>query len=102
MTIQNIQHKHICISPYKETKVSTLTLSKWGNCLAIRVPKSVVEKNNWQAGDQLDYEFNLGQLTLKKVRKLKKYNLAEVLEGIENMPIEDIADWGSPQGREVW
>jgi antitoxin MazE len=82
--------------------MSTLTLSKWGNCLAIRVPKSVLEQNNWQAGDQLDYEFNLGKLTLQKVRKVKKYDLAELLEGMESMPKEDIVDWGAPQGREVW
>ena len=28
--------------------------------------------------------------------------LEVILEGMEDTPPEEIADWGEPQGREVW
>ena len=81
--------------------MSSMTLSKWGNCLALRIPKQILDNTKWRAGDQLEYDFQDGRLTLKKVRAVKKYDIDELLEGAENMPREDIIDWGDPQGREI-
>ena len=80
----------------------SVTVSSWGKCLAIRIPKQVIDGMKMKAGDQVEYSLNEGNLTFKKVRKVKKYNLAELLDGAENMPREDVVDWGEPVGREVW
>lgn len=37
-----------------------------------------------------------------KKRKIKKYDLDEILQGMENYSPNDIIDWGEPVGREVW
>ena len=79
-----------------------MVLSKWGNSLAFRIPKLVLEANKWQPGDLFDYEVHEGRLTIQKIRKVRKYDAAKLLEGIENMPREEIVDWGVPQGREIW
>ena len=80
----------------------SITLSKWGNSLAFRIPKNILEENKWQSGDLFDCEVSDGRLTIRKARRVKKYDAAKLLEGIENTPREEMADWGEPRGREVW
>ena len=62
--------------------MQTITLSLWGKSLALRIPKKVVE--------------------VRKIRAIKRYNLEEILAGVESMPKEDIIDWGRPYGREIF
>jgi antitoxin MazE len=82
--------------------MTTITLSQWGNCLALRVPKQVAEANRWKAGDQLEVTQQDDGFAVRKVRKVKKYDLEEILQGMESFPKEDVVDWGEPVGREVW
>ena len=82
--------------------MTSMTLSRWGNCLALRIPKRILEENHWQAGDQFECRFDAGEMRLKKIRQVKKYDIEEILEGAENMPREDIIGWGAPVGRETW
>ncbi len=79
-----------------------VTLSAWGASVAMRIPKQIIEKNNWQIGDKFALTQQDNGFTVKKVRTVKHYDLAEILDGIEHMPKEDIVDWGEPKGREVW
>lgn len=82
--------------------MTTITLSQWGNCLALRVPKQVVVANRWKAGDQLEVTQHDDGFAVRKLRKVKKYDLEEILQGMESFPKEDVVDWGEPVGREVW
>lgn len=82
--------------------MTTITLSQWGNCLALRVPKHLVEANRWKAGDQLEVMQNDEGFSVRKVRKIKKYDLADILQGMDSFSREDFVDWGEPVGREVW
>lgn len=82
--------------------MTTITLSQWGNCLALRVPKQLAEQNRWKAGDQLEVTQQEDGFAVRKVRKVKKYDLEELLEGMERYPREDVVDFGEPVGREVW
>lgn len=38
----------------------------------------------------------------RKNRGVKKYDLDEILQGMEDYPKEDVIDRGEPVGREVW
>ena len=82
--------------------MTTITLSQWGNCLALRVPKQIVEANRWKAGDQLEVMQNDNGFSVRKARKIKKYDVADILQGMDSFPREDLVDWGKPSGREVW
>lgn len=39
--------------------------------------------------------------TKSETKQVQKYDATKILEGIENMPREEIVDWGIPKGREV-
>ena len=80
----------------------TVTVAKWGNSIGIRLPKEVAISGQISIGDNLHIEATEDVITLKKVKTIKKYDLADLLSGMEDYPKEDIVDWGSPVGREVW
>lgn len=76
-------------------------LSKWGNSLAVRIPKTAADKASLREGDRLELEVaEDGSVTLRPVRGQLK--LADLLSGITpaNRPAE--VDWGGPVGGEAW
>ena len=80
----------------------TLTLSQWGNSLALRVPKAVAEAHNWKAGDLFSFTDTEHGFLIRKICRIKKYDLADILKGVSDMPKEDIVGWGPPTGKENW
>jgi antitoxin MazE len=74
-------------------------LSRWGNSLAVRVPKEAVEEAGLQEGDRLDVVVDRGRLVL--VPRLAKPSLDDLIDGIttENLPA---AEFGNIVGGEVW
>ena len=74
-------------------------LSKWGNSLALRVPKEVTR--HFKEGDHFDVISDADGLHFRKSRKIRKYTISDVLETVS--PAENgEMDWGSPRGREIW
>jgi antitoxin MazE len=76
-------------------------LSKWGNSLAVRIPKPVARAAQFYDGDTLDlYVEGLGAVRIcKSTRKpILKQLVARITE--ENRHGE--TDWGEAVGREVW
>ncbi|WP_448339874.1 AbrB/MazE/SpoVT family DNA-binding domain-containing protein [Desulfovibrio piger] len=82
--------------------MQTITLSLWGKSLALRIPKKVVDKYGMQAGDKINLIEKKDYFEVRKIRAIKRYNLEEILAGVETMPKEDIIDWGRPYGREIF
>ena len=82
--------------------MSQITLSKWGESLAIRIPKKIVEANKWQAGDSFEITPQSSGVLLKKVCKIKKYDIEQLLSGMNEFKAEDVVDWGKPHGQEIW
>ena len=75
-------------------------ISKWGNSLAFRVPRTMLAELGLAEGDNLEILVENGRLIIKPV--LKEYGLEELVQGItaENQHTE--TDWGPPQGAESW
>ena len=46
-----------------------MTVTKWGNSLGVRIPKSVVDSLNLKINDELEISADLNSLTLKKVKQ---------------------------------
>lgn len=82
--------------------MSQITLSRWGESLALRIPKKITEDKKWQAGDVFEVTAQESGILFKKVRRHKKYDIEELLSGIDEFKAEDLAEWGEPRGREVW
>lgn len=79
----------------------TTTLSKWGDSLAIRIPKKMLNANNWKAGDSFIIEQQESGLLIRKTHKAKKYDIEELLSGLDEFKAEDVVDWGKPVGNEI-
>jgi antitoxin MazE len=78
---------------------------KWGNSLAVRIPKTPADSLKVGAGRQADITVENGALVLRPIERPKRkptYTLGELLTGMtkENVPQE--VDWGKPLGNEAW
>ena len=74
-------------------------LSKWGNSLALRVPKDA--SGQFKEGDHFDVFSDESGLHFRKTRKIKKYDIKEVLESLPVEPDGEM-DWGNASDKEIW
>jgi antitoxin MazE len=74
---------------------------RWGNSLAVRIPKTFADEMGLAANDKLEISVQDGQIILKPL-KAKTYSLAELLAGITPENRHNEWDTGSPVGYEVW
>ncbi len=80
---------------------TTATISRWGNSLAVRIPKSILERSRVKEGDSLELDVSEDEgLVLRPV--CRPCSLEELVAGIttENCPAE--TDWSPARGKEAW
>lgn len=75
-------------------------ISKWGNSLAMRLPRALAEEAGLSDGSDVEITLQDGRIVIAPIGP--EYQLDELVEGItsENRPTE--TDWGRPAGDEVW
>ena len=83
-----------------------VTIKKWGNSLAARLPKAIVESSQLSLNQTVDIEVVKGRVVLSPIRKTKGYSLDELLAQCEpeTMVLDDEdRKWlnDAPKGREV-
>ncbi|MFO1172080.1 MAG: AbrB/MazE/SpoVT family DNA-binding domain-containing protein [Hyphomicrobiaceae bacterium] len=79
------------------------TISRWGNSLAVRLPKHIADQVRLVEGSTVQLEIDDG--TLKIIPARKKFKLSELLAGEPERTSEQECaevDWGKPEGDEVW
>lgn len=76
-------------------------VQKWGNSLALRIPKPFAKEIEVDAGTVLDLSVRDRKLVASPVDK-SRYTLRQLLEGVTKDNIHEEADWGGPVGREAW
>ncbi len=84
-----------------------LTIKKWGNSLATRIPKAVVESIDLQLDQQVHIEAVNGKIVITPLQKKKDYKLADLLNQCkpESMRLDDEdRAWlnAEPAGKEAW
>lgn len=77
------------------------TAQKWGNSLAIRVPKSVAVQVGLKAQDDLDIEVRDGNVLLKPHLR-RVYRLEDLVKRISPKNVHGEIDTSTPVGREIW
>jgi len=78
-------------------------IQKWGNSLALRIPKAAAEDAGLVEGSEVDLRAVKGGLVVRPLRiKKKTYTLASLLKGVRKDNLHKEVDWGPPMGREVW
>lgn len=77
-----------------------LAIAKWGNSLAIRLPRHVLDEAKLAEGTPVDLSVRDGQVVVTPVRK--KFKLDEILAQMGDNQAHPEHDWGKPKGDEVW
>ncbi|UCF95952.1 MAG: AbrB/MazE/SpoVT family DNA-binding domain-containing protein [Spirochaetaceae bacterium] len=78
-----------------------LKVRKWGNSLALRIPKALAIEANVASGSTVEMSLSNGELKIKPVED-QEYSLDELLSGITAENIHDEVSTGIPQGKESW
>ena len=79
---------------------TTTQVSKWGNSLGLRLPKSVALEAHVDDGDMVDVSVKNGAIVIRPSRPA--YSLEELCSRITPRNRHDESDWGAPLGREAW
>ena len=76
-------------------------VQKWGNSLAVRIPRSVAQDTNLSSGAAVTMAVQDGEFVIASARH-PRFRLDELLKGVttRNRHAETVA--GSPVGREAW
>lgn len=78
----------------------TTQVSKWGNSLGVRLPKSVARAAGVDAGDTVEVSVDDGAIVVKP--SVRRYSLDELVRRVNKRNRPGETDWGKRQGREVW
>jgi antitoxin MazE len=77
------------------------TIQRWGNSLAVRIPKTLAQETAFDEGDEVDVRADEDRIVLERPQP-KSYRLRDLLAGVTKANRHDEADFGKPVGREVW
>jgi antitoxin MazE len=76
-------------------------IAKWGNSLAVRIPRVIVREARLAEGDRLSIDLaGDGSVVLRPGHR--KYSLDELVAGIKPGNRHRETDWGTRQGKERW
>ena len=81
---------------YMITKVQ-----KWGNSLAVRIPRSVAEDTHLKPGESVNLASHDGKIVIAAARQ-HKFKLADLLKEVTSRNKHEEIATGNPVGREVW
>jgi antitoxin MazE len=80
--------------------MTRVALAKWGNNLALRLPKATVKALGVTEGSEVAIEVAEGALVARPMRP--RPNLDELVSRINEKNRHDATEWGRAVGREVW
>ncbi|MGO9203190.1 MAG: AbrB/MazE/SpoVT family DNA-binding domain-containing protein [Limisphaerales bacterium] len=76
-------------------------VQRWGNSLAVRIPRAFAQQTRLGSGTEVDLELKSGTLVISPVRK-RRYKLGPLLAQVRKAHLHSETEWGEPTGREVW
>lgn len=77
------------------------TIQKWGNSLAVRIPKPFVEEARIASGSEVDLTIDNGKIIIIPQAE-PEYNLKDLLQGVTSRNKHTETDTGASVGREIW
>lgn len=76
------------------------SVSKWGNSLAVRLPRAMASGIHLREGTPVDLRVEGESLVITPSRP--KYKLSELLAQMKPEHKNQEEDWGEPKGDEEW
>jgi antitoxin MazE len=77
-------------------------IQKWGNSLAVRIPKSYAIQTEIEQNTVVDLSVLEGNIIVKPEKRKPKYTLEELLQNVTEENLHGELDFGKPVGKEVW
>ena len=76
-------------------------IKKWGNSLALRIPKSFALNAKLRQDDLVDISIDKERIIITPIGE-KEYSLDELLAGVSENNLHGEFDTGVPVGKEIW
>ena len=76
-------------------------IQKWGNSLALRIPKGYAQDANLENNSEVDIYLEDNQIVINPVVRKNK-SLEDLLAGINENNIHSEIESGSAAGKEIW
>jgi len=76
-------------------------VKKWGNSLALRIPKPFAQDAEVREGTVVDFSVSKGKIVAVSLGR-KKVTLRELLAKVSRRNLHGEVDTGRPAGRESW
>ena len=77
-------------------------IRKWGNSLALRLPKSFASELGLEDETNIDMNISEGKIVLSPVAGRSRHSIKKLVAGIKKSNLHNEIDSGKPIGREVW
>ena len=75
------------------------SLARWGNSLAVRLPRAVTDEMKLREGASVEIKVEQGSILLRPSRP--HYTLDQLLRGVNRKAMRKAWSWGPDRGREV-
>ena len=77
-------------------------IQKWGNSQGIRFNKDIMESIHLHIGDSVEVKVDENRIIIEPDTSIRgKYDIKNLLKDTPS-DFNGEADWGTPQGNEVW
>ena len=76
-------------------------IKKWGNSLALRIPKLFALDANLKINKVVDISIDKGSIIITPIDE-KEYSLKKLLEDVTENNLHKEFDTGAPVGKEIW
>ena len=76
-------------------------IQKWGNSLALKIPRTYAREVNVRQGSTIDLTLNRGKLIVTPVSQ-PSYKLKNLLAKVTRRNLPKEQNFGKPQGKETW
>lgn len=75
-------------------------IQKWGNSLALRIPKSFAIESRIEQGSLVDVSLDNGRIVVQPQAE-REYTLEELLAGVTKANLHGEVSFGPPVGKEI-
>ncbi len=76
-------------------------IQKWGNSLALRIPKSFAVESKVKQGSMVEVSLEQGKIVVAPISE-PEFTLEDLLAKVTKRNLHEEVDTGSSLGKEVW
>jgi len=77
------------------------TIQRWGNSLAVRIPKMLAQETAFDEGDEVDVRAEDDRIVVERPHP-KYYRLSDLMADVNKANRHAAVDFGAPAPREAW